>query len=158
MITHLNKKNNPTMVDISKKNNTKRLAVAQGTIQFSKNTFKEIESLKTKKGEIINTSIIAGILGAKKTSDIIPLSHNIIIENIDIDISTKKKDSLLIVTCYVQSFGKTGVEMEALTGVAIACLTIYDMCKNIDKKIIIKNIQLLEKKGGKSDFFKSLDS
>ena len=158
MTTHLNKKNNPTMVDISKKNNTKRLAVAQGTIQFSKNTFKKIESFKTKKGEIINTSIIAGISGAKKTSDIIPLSHNIIIENIDIDISTKKKDSLLIVTCYVQSFGKTGVEMEALTGVAIACLTIYDMCKSIDKKIIIKNIQLLEKKGGKSDFFKSLDS
>ena len=158
MTTHLNKKNNPTMVDISKKNNTKRLAVAQGAIQFSKNTFKKIESLKTKKGEIINTSIIAGISGAKKTSEIIPLCHNIIIENIDIDISTKKKDSLLIVTCYVQSFGKTRVEMEALTGVAIACLTIYDMCKSIDKKIIIKNIQLLEKKGGKSDFFKSLDS
>jgi len=158
MITHLNKKNNPTMVDISKKNNTKRLAVAQGAIQFSKNTFKKIESLKTKKGEIINTSIIAGILGAKKTSDIIPLSHNIIIENIDIDIITKKKDSLVIVTCCVQSFGKTGVEMEALTGTSIACLTIYDMCKNIDKKIVIKNIQLLEKKGGKSDFFKSQDS
>ena len=152
MIAHLNKKNNPTIVDISKKNKTKRSAIAQGAIQFSKSTFKKIESLKTKKGEIINTSIIAGILGAKKTSEIIPLSHNIIIEKIDIDVSTNKKDSLLIITCYVKSFGKTGVEMEALTGVAITCLTIYDMCKNIDKKIVINNIQLLEKKGGKSDF------
>ena len=152
MIAHLNKKNNPTIVDISKKNKTKRSAIAQGTIQFSKSTFKKIESLKTKKGEIINTSIIAGILGVKKTSEIIPLSHNIIIEKIDIDVSTNKKDSLLIITCYVKSFGKTGVEMEALTGVAITCLTIYDMCKNIDKKIVINNIQLLEKKGGKSDF------
>ena len=152
MIAHLNKKNNPTIVDISKKNKTKRSAIAQGAIQFSKSTFKKIESLKTKKGEIINTSIIAGILGVKKTSEIIPLSHNIIIEKIDIDVSTNKKDSLLIITCYVKSFGKTGVEMEALTGVAITCLTIYDMCKNIDKKIVIKNIQILEKKGGKSDF------
>ena len=82
MIAHLNKKNNPTIVDISKKNKTKRSAIAQGTIQFSKSTFKKIESLKTKKGEIINTSIIAGILGAKKTSQIIPLTHNIIIEKL----------------------------------------------------------------------------
>ena len=152
MITHLNKKNKPTIVDISKKNQTKRTAIAQGIIQFSKETFKKIQSLKTIKGEITNTAIIAGILGAKKTSEIIPLSHNVVIENIDIDFRSINKNSLFVVTCYVKSFGKTGVEMEALTGVALACLTIYDMCKNIDKKIIINDIKLLKKKGGKSDF------
>ena len=152
MITHLNKKNKPTIVDISKKNETNRIAIAQGTIQFSKKTFKKIESLKTKKGEITNTAIISGILGVKKTSEIIPLCHNIVIENIDIDFRSINKSSIFIITCCVKSSGKTGVEMEALTGVAITCLTIYDMCKSIDKKIIIKDIKLVKKKGGKSDF------
>ena len=152
MISHLNKKNKPTIVDISKKTQTKRTAKAQGIIKFSKQTFKKIQSLKTKKGEITNTAIIAGILGAKRTSEIIPLCHNITLENIDIDIRLIKNKSLFIVTCCVKSSGKTGVEMEALTGVSLACLTIYDMCKSIDKKIIIKEIELLEKKGGKSDF------
>ena len=151
MILHLNKKNKPTIVDISQKNQTTRIAKAEGIIQFSKNTFKKIESLKTKKGEIKNTSIIAGILGAKKTSEIIPLCHNIKIENIDINIRLNNNKNLIIVTCLVKSFGKTGVEMEALTGVAVTCLTIYDMCKSIDRKINIKEIKLLEKKGGKSD-------
>jgi len=151
MILHLNKKNKPTIVDISQKKQTTRIAKAEGIIQFSKNTFKKIESLKTKKGEIKNTSIIAGILGAKKTSEIIPLCHNIKIENIDINIRLNNNKNLIIVTCFVKSFGKTGVEMEALTGVAVTCLTIYDMCKSIDRKINIKEIKLLEKKGGKSD-------
>ena len=151
MILHLNKKNKPTIVDISQKKQTTRIAKAEGIIQFSKNTFKKIESLKTKTGEIKNTSIIAGILGAKKTSEIIPLCHNIKIENIDINIRLNNNKNLIIVTCFVKSFGKTGVEMEALTGVAVTCLTIYDMCKSIDRKINIKEIKLLEKKGGKSD-------
>ena len=151
MILHLNKKNKPTIVDISQKKQTTRIAKAEGIIQFSKNTFKKIESLKTKKGEIKNTSIIAGILGAKKTSEIIPLCHNIKIENIDINIRLNNNKNLIIVTCFVKSFGKTGVEMEALTGVAVTCLTIYDMCKSIDRKINIKEIKMLEKKGGKSD-------
>ena len=155
MITHLNKKNKPKIVDISKKNKTTRIAKAQGIIQFSKNTFKEIESLNTKKGEITNTAIIAGILGAKKTSEIIPLCHNIMIENIDIDIRSIKNKNIFVITCNVKSYGKTGVEMEALTGTCVACLTIYDMCKSIDKKILIKEIKLLEKKGGKSNFLRS---
>ena len=152
MITHLNKKNKPTIVDISKKNQTKRMAIAQGIIKFSKKTYKIIQSFKTKKGEITSTAIIAGILGVKKTNEIIPLTHNILIENIDIDVRSINKDSSFVVTCYVKSHGKTGVEMEALTGVSLACLTIYDMCKNIDKQIIIKDIKLIEKKGGKSNY------
>ena len=152
MISHLNKKNKPTIVDISSKKITSRMAIAQGIVEFSKSTYKKIESLKTKKGEIKSIAIIAGILGAKKTSAVIPLCHNIKIENIDIDIQAIKKISSLKVTSSVKSRGKTGVEMEALNGVSIACLTIYDMCKSIDKNIVIKDIRLVKKKGGKSDF------
>ena len=152
MIAHLNKKNKPKIVDISKKKQTTRIAKAQGIIQFSKKTFKEIESFKTKKGEITNTAIIAGILGAKKTNEIIPLCHNILIENIDIDIRSIKNKNIFVITCKVKSYGKTGVEMEALTGTCIACLTIYDMCKALSHDIKIANIQLEKKSGGKSDF------
>ncbi len=155
MISHLNKKNKPTIVDISSKKITGRIAIAQGIVEFSKSTYKKIESLKTKKGEIKSIAIIAGILGAKKTSDVIPLCHNIKIENIDIDIQAIKKISSLKVTSSVKRWGKTGVEMEALNGVSVACLTIYDMCKSIDKNIVIKDIRLVKKKGGKSDFSKS---
>ena len=155
MISHLNKKNKPTIVDISSKKITTRIAIAQGIVEFSKSTYKKIELLKTKKGEIKSIAIIAGILGAKKTSDVIPLCHNIKIENIDIDIQAIKKISSLKVTSSVKSRGKTGVEMEALNSVSVACLTIYDMCKSIDKNIVIKDIHLVKKKGGKSDFLKS---
>ena len=155
MIFHLNKKNKPTIMDISMKKISQRIAVAQGIIQFSKSTFSKIESLNTKKGEIKNTAIIAGILGAKKTSELIPLCHNIEIENINIDIKAIKKFSSLKVVSSVKSKGKTGVEMEALTAVSIACLTIYDMCKGLDKGIKIKDIQLVEKRGGKSNFTNS---
>ena len=152
MISHLNKKNKPKIVNISSKKITNRKAIAQGIIQFSSSTFNKIDTLKTKKGEITSIAIIAGIMSAKKTSELIPLCHNIEIEDIDIDIETNKKKNSLIVTSYVKARSKTGVEMEALTAVIIASLTIYDMCKSFDKKIIITNVRLLEKKGGKSDF------
>ena len=155
MISHLNKKNKPIIVDISSKKITDRMAVAEGIVKFSKSTYKKIESLKTKKGEIKNIAIIAGILGAKKTSDLIPLCHNIKIENININIQEITKISSLKVTSFVKSRGKTGVEMEALNAVSVACLTLYDMCKSIDKNIVIKDIRLVKKKGGKSDFSKS---
>ena len=152
MVTHLNKKNKPQIVDISKKSNTNRTAKAEGKIFFSKLSFDKIQNLKTKKGEITSVAIIAGIMGAKKTSELIPLCHNINIENIDIEIKTKPKIHALQVISTVKNNGKTGVEMEALTAVSLACLTIYDMCKSIDKRIEISNIKLLSKKGGKSDF------
>ena len=151
MISHFNKKNKPTIVDISNKKITDRIAIAQGIVEFSKSTYKKIESLKTKKGEIKSIAIIAGILGAKKTSDVIPLCHNIKIENIDVDIKAIRKLSSLVVTSTVKSRGKTGVEMEALNSVSVSCLTIYDMCKSIDNKIVIKDIRLVNKRGGKSD-------
>ena len=152
MITHLNKNNEPRIVDINSKKNTKRSAKAEGIVAFSKKVFDKITKMQNKKGEIINVSILAGIIGAKKTSELIPLCHNISLENVDIHIKPIKKDSSLKVIADVKTFGKTGVEMEALTAVSISCLTIYDMCKSIDKSIVIKDIKLISKKGGKSDF------
>ena len=153
MITHLNKNNKPQIVDISKKKETRRIAKAEGAVIFSKSSFNKIYKLKTKKGEITSVATIAGIMGAKKTSELIPLCHSIDIENINIEIKTKPKKLMIQVISIVKSKGKTGVEMEALTAVSLACLTIYDMCKSIDKNIIISNIKLLSKKGGKSDFY-----
>ena len=152
MISHLNKKNKPTIIDISAKKITNRIAIAQGIIQFSESTFKEIVSLKTKKGEIENIAIIAGILGAKKTNELIPLCHNIGIDDVKINIETLKRISSLKVNSIVKTRARTGVEMEALTAVTTACLTIYDMCKSIDKGIVIKDIRLIKKRGGKSEF------
>ena len=152
MITHLSKKNKPQIIDISKKEITKRTATAQGSIIFSKKTFKKLEKMQTKKGEITNVAILAGIMGAKKTSELIPLCHNIDITNVDIKITTNKKLLNLVINASVKSTSKTGVEMEALTAASISCLTIYDMCKSLDKNIIINNIKLISKKGGKSDY------
>ncbi len=152
MITHLSKKNKPQIIDISKKEITKRTATAQGSIIFSKKTFKKLEKMQTKKGEITNVAILAGIMGAKKTSELIPLCHNIDITNVDIKITTNKRLSNLVIDASVKSTSKTGVEMEALTAVSISCLTIYDMCKSLDKNIIIDKIKLISKKGGKSDY------
>tara|TARA_B100001079_G_scaffold271175_1_gene287699 strand:+ start:5694 stop:6161 length:468 start_codon:yes stop_codon:yes gene_type:complete len=152
MITHLSKKNKPQIIDISNKEITKRTATAQGSIIFSKKTFKKLEKMQTKKGEITNVAILAGIMGAKKTSELIPLCHNIDITNVDIKITTNKKLSNLVINASVKSTSKTGVEMEALTAVSISCLTIYDMCKSLDKNIIIDKIKLISKKGGKSDY------
>ena len=152
MITHLSKKNKPQIIDISKKEITKRTATAQGSIIFSKKAFKKLEKMQTKKGEITNVAILAGIMGAKKTSELIPLCHNIDITNVDIKITTNKKLSNLVINASVKSTSKTGVEMEALTAVSISCLTIYDMCKSLDKNIIIDKIKLISKKGGKSNY------
>ena len=152
MITHLNKKNKPKIVDITNKKITKRNAIAQGNIKFTKKIFAKIEKMKTKKGEITNIAIVAGIIGAKKTSELIPLCHNINIDNINIDIKSNKKDHSLIVRAEVKTSSKTGVEMEALTAVALSCLTIYDMCKSLDKSILIQEIKLVSKSGGKSDY------
>ena len=152
MITHLNNKNKPMMVDVNNKKITERTAKAQGKIKFSKLIFKKIDKMQTKKGEIKNIAILAGIMGSKKTSDLIPLCHNIQLDKVNIAIQSNSKENTLIVVSEVTTSGKTGVEMEALTAVSIACLTIYDMCKSLDKSILIKEIKLLSKTGGKSDF------
>tara|TARA_X000000368_G_C22910002_1_gene658160 strand:+ start:501 stop:965 length:465 start_codon:yes stop_codon:yes gene_type:complete len=152
MISHLNKKNKPKIVDIGKKKITKREAIAEGRIKFTKRIFKKLDNMKTKKGEITSVAIIAGIIGAKKTSELIPLCHNIGVENIDIEINSDLENHSLVIKAKVENEGKTGVEMEALTAVTICSLAIYDMCKSIDKSIIIEKIKLLSKKGGKKNY------
>ena len=155
MVNHLDKKNNPIMVDVGNKNITQRTAEAEGEVSFDKITFKKIENLKSKKGSIINVAVVAGIMGAKETSRLIPLCHNIPIESVNIEISKNIKKNLIKVKALVKTSSKTGVEMEALTAVATSCLTIYDMCKYLNKSIKISNIKLISKKGGKSEEFKA---
>ena len=154
MVSHLDKKNNPIMVNVGDKNTTKRIAEAQGEVVFDKLTFKKIEKLKSKKGSIKNIAIVAGIMGAKETSRIIPLCHNIPIDSVNVEITKNAKMNSLKVYAKVQTSSKTGVEMEALTAVTVSCLTIYDMCKYLNKSIKIKNIKLVSKKGGKSANFR----
>ena len=154
MVSHLDKKNNPIMVNVGNKDITKRIAEAEGEIVFDKLTYKKIENLKSKKGSIKNIAIVAGIMGAKETSRIIPLCHNIPIESVNVEITKNAKMNTLKVYAKVQTSSKTGVEMEALTAVTVSCLTIYDMCKYLNKSIKIKNIKLVSKKGGKSANFK----
>ena len=152
MISHLNKKNNPHIVDIVNKNKSIRTAKAEGIVSFDKSIYKKIESLKTKKGSIDKVAIIAGIMGAKETSRIIPLCHNIPINYVNLDIKKIPKKNSLKITSEIKTKSETGVEMEALVSVSICCLTIYDMCKYLDKSIIIKDIKLLSKTGGKSAY------
>ena len=153
MVSHLDKKNNPILVDVGGKNITHRTAEAEGEVVFDKITFKKIEKLKSKKGSIKNVAIVAGIMGAKETSKLIPLCHNIPIDSVKIEITKNVKKNTLIVNSKVKTSSKTGVEIEALTAVAVSCLTIYDMCKYLNKSIKIKNIKLISKKGGKSGNF-----
>jgi len=155
MVSHLDKKNNPIMVDVIGKNITHRTAEAEGEVVFDKITFKKIEKLKSKKGSIKNVAIIAGIMGAKETSRLIPLCHNIPIDSVNVQIKKNAKKNLLNIKAEVKTSSKTGVEMEALTAVTVSCLTIYDMCKYLNKSIKIKNIKLISKKGGKSGNFQA---
>ena len=155
MVSHLDKKNNPIMVDVGDKDITNRTAEAEGEVVFDKITFKKIEKLKSKKGSIKNVAIVAGIMGAKETSKLIPLCHNIPIDSVKIEITKNAKKNILIVNAKVKTSSKTGVEIEALTAVAVSCLTIYDMCKYLNKSIKIKNIKLISKMGGKSGNFQA---
>ena len=150
--SHLNENNNPKMVNVSDKKITKRTAIAKATMFLGKEIITHFnnDELITKKGPVFQTAIIAGIQGVKKTSEIIPMCHPLLINGVDININIINSEHVEDL-CEVIIEGKTGVEMEALTGVNITCLTIYDMCKSISQDIIIKEVKLLEKTGGKSD-------
>ena len=140
------------MVNVSDKKITKRTAIAKATMFLGKEIITHFnnDELITKKGPVFQTAIIAGIQGVKKTSEIIPMCHPLLINGVDININIINSEHVEVL-CEVIIEGKTGVEMEALTGVSATCLTIYDMCKSISKDIIIKEVKLLEKTGGKSD-------
>lgn len=149
--THLNKNGEAVMVDVGDKSITVRTAVAFGKIRMKEETLAALLSSQLKKGDGLATARIAGIMGGKNTSSLIPLCHNIPIDKIEITFDNNGKDELHIYANARCTY-KTGIEMEALTAVSICALTVYDMCKAVDKEMIIKEIRLLEKKGGKSDY------
>ncbi|MEN9611899.1 MAG: hypothetical protein RLZZ628_2713 [Bacteroidota bacterium] len=154
--THLDASGNPTMVDVGDKIVTKRTARAQAIVILPDVVLEQLQNkeIYTKKGGVFQTAIIAGILGAKKTPDLIPLCHPIGLENCKIEIQVNESKQVII-QCTASVTSKTGVEMEAITGATIAALTIYDMCKAFSQNIIIQEIALIEKTGGKSDYRKS---
>ncbi|SHF26486.1 cyclic pyranopterin phosphate synthase [Caloramator proteoclasticus DSM 10124] len=152
-LTHFNEEGRARMVDVGEKDDTKRIAVARGYIEMKKETLEAIKQGTIKKGDVLAVAQVAGIMGAKKTSDIIPMCHNIFLSGCDIEFQIDEEKSRVYITAKAKTVGKTGVEMEALTAVSTAALTIYDMCKAIDKEMIIGDIKLIEKKGGKSGHF-----
>jgi cyclic pyranopterin monophosphate synthase len=141
--SHVNKDGKPTMVDISDKPDQRRMAIASGTILLNQVTVKAIEENSILKGNVLLTAQIAGIQSAKKTHEIIPLCHSLQLTKVDVDL--RLLEDRLIATSTVKSVGQTGVEMEALQAVSAALLTVYDMCKAIDKEMVIVDIRLLEK-------------
>ena len=153
-LTHLDEKDRPKMVDVSDKDLTTRIAVASGIIEMSQDAYDAVISEKTKKGPVIQTAVIAAIMGAKKTSDVIPMCHPLNLSGINCDIDELPELPGFKLTTTAKLTGKTGVEMEALTGTSIGLLTIYDMLKAIDKGMIIRDVQLESKSGGKSGDFR----
>ena len=149
--THFNKDGDPRMVDITPKDVTTRKAVAKGRITMAAETLAMIRDRGHKKGDVIQVAQLAGIMGAKKTADLIPLCHPLALSHVGVDISLAHDGIEITAECRLD--GKTGVEMEALTAVSIAALTVYDMCKSVDRNMVISTIRLIHKSGGKSGVF-----
>ena len=149
-LSHLNERGEAHMVDVSEKPVTSRTAVAQGFIAMTPETLALIETGTAKKGDVLATARIAGILAAKRTHELIPLCHPLLITKVTVDLALSQQPAGVRVTATVKVGGQTGVEMEALTAVSVACLTIYDMLKAADKSMVLSEIRLLEKSGGRS--------
>ena len=148
--SHFDENGNAIMVDVTEKLSTKREAIATGTIQVSSIVMEKIKHNTVEKGDVLNVARIAGIMATKRTGELIPLCHPLMLTNSSIDFELDTEKNMIRVLCTAKLEGKTGVEMEALTGATVALLTIYDMCKAIDKGMIIGQIYLLKKTGGKS--------
>ena len=149
-LTHLDESGRARMVDVGAKDNTERLAIARGEIVMKPETLALIRDGQIKKGDVLSIAQIAGIMAAKKTSELIPLCHPIALTKVDVDLSLDEALPGVQITASAKTVGKTGVEMEALTAVSVAALTIYDMAKAAEKTMKIQNIRLVEKHGGKS--------
>ena len=158
-LTHFNDEGRARMVDVGEKNITERVAVATGQVYLQPETMRLIKGAEIKKGDVLAVAQVAGIMGAKKTSDIIPMCHPLLLTNVDIafneNLEPDPKTGLccIDIKATVKVTGQTGVEMEALTAVSVAALTIYDMCKAVDREMFFKNIGLIKKSGGKSGTF-----
>jgi cyclic pyranopterin monophosphate synthase len=154
-LTHIDSSGEARMVDVSDKPATERLAVAEGRVVMSKETLKLILSGNAKKGDVLGTARIAGIMAAKRTHELIPLCHPLALSKVTVDIEPDQKLPGCVVRAAVKVTGPTGVEMEALTAVAVACLTIYDMIKAVERGVRIEGIHLVEKQGGKSGHYRA---
>jgi len=151
--SHFNESGRARMVDVGEKSDTARTALASGRVFVDQKTFEIIKTGGNKKGDVLGTAQIGGIMAAKKTSDIIPMCHPIFISGIDIGFELNEAELTVDITATAKCTGATGVEMEALTAVSVAALTVYDMCKAVQKDIVISDIKLLRKTGGKSGDF-----
>lgn len=153
-LSHINKDGKAEMVDVSEKNITTRTAEAYAEVIVSDELFAKIKNNEIEKGDVLTTAKIAGIQGGKKTSELIPLCHNIFISKIDVKLKLNEENKTVEIYSFAKTNSVTGIEMEALTSASIAALTVYDMCKAVDKSIVIKEIKLLSKTGGKSGNYK----
>ncbi|MFK7935501.1 MAG: cyclic pyranopterin monophosphate synthase MoaC [Saprospiraceae bacterium] len=153
--THLNASDQPAMVDVGQKKVTHRIARARAIVQVTDDILNLLEAgdIKTKKGSVFQTAIIAGVMAAKKTGELIPLCHPVGMDNCQIEIVVNA-DNEVQIDCLASVHAKTGIEMEAMTGASIAALTIYDMCKAFSHDIVIREVKLMEKRGGKRDFLR----
>lgn len=152
-LTHLDEKGRARMVDVGEKEKTLRIAVARGSVSMRPEAFMQILKGGTAKGDVLAVARVAGIMAAKKTADLIPLCHPLPISFVSVDFSPDEEHSRIEIEATVKTVEKTGVEMEALTAVAVAALTIYDMCKAVDRAMVIENIRLERKEGGKSGLY-----
>ena len=151
--SHFDDKGNARMVDVSEKEITHRVAVAEGVIAVSREVMDAIIGRKVKKGDVLTVAQVAGIMGTKKTSELIPMCHPLSLTNVTVTFEVNEDSCEIKAICQAKTDGKTGVEMEALHGVSVALLTIYDMCKAISKRMVMKDIRLMTKSGGKSGEF-----
>lgn len=154
---HFDEAGNAIMVDVTEKENTQRQAIARGRIQVSREVFEAVKQGTAAKGDVLGVARVAGIMATKRTSDLIPMCHPLMLTKASIDFSMDEEKLEIEAVCTAKLTGKTGVEMEALTGVTTALLTIYDMCKALDKGMVIKEVCLLEKSGGKSGHYERQD-
>ncbi|GCD08820.1 cyclic pyranopterin monophosphate synthase MoaC [Clostridium tagluense] len=152
-LTHINEEGRAKMVDVSAKCDTIREAIAVGSISMKRETLERISEGSISKGDVLAVAQVGGIMGAKSTSQIIPMCHAIMISGCDISFKIDFENNKIEITATTKTVGKTGIEMEALTAVSVAALTIYDMCKAIDREMVINNIMLARKSGGKSGIF-----
>lgn len=152
-LTHFDEKGNAIMVDVSDKKETERIAIASGKIHINDEILNAILNDSIEKGDVLGVARVAGIMAVKKTSDLIPMCHPLMITKCSIDFEVNEEEKFIEVICTTKLKGKTGVEMEALTGATVALLTIYDMCKAIDKSMEITDVHLVRKSGGKSGDF-----
>lgn len=149
-LTHTDSSGKAKMVDVGDKENSVRTAVACASIYLGEEAFSLVEANKTKKGDVLSVVQLAGIMAAKKTGELVPLCHNIGLSKVSVDLTLHKHNYSVYIECEAKTVGKTGVEMEAITGASMAAITVYDMCKAVNREMVISDIRLLSKKGGKS--------